>query len=51
MMTPLINRRKVRELALFTGKQTRGRPPQRVSSRFLEECNLHLEAYVRSRVH
>lgn len=49
--TPLINRTKVRRFALETAKHGRGRQFVRVSSGFLEQCNMHLEAYLRSRVH
>jgi hypothetical protein len=50
MKTPLINRAQVRQMALDVAKHTRGRPFTRISSQFLEECNVQLAAYVRSRV-
>lgn len=51
MRTPLINRAQVRQMALDVAKQSRARPFTRISSHFLEECQVQLAAYVRSRVH
>jgi hypothetical protein len=49
--TPLINATHVRRMALDVAAHTGRKRFTRVSHDFLVDCNAHLAAYVRQRVH
>lgn len=49
--TPLINAAHVRRMALDYAAANRAKKFTRVSGQFLVDCNAHLAAYVRMRVH
>lgn len=50
MKTPIINRAKVRELALTVSKEQRAGKFKRVGDSFYADCNAYLAAIIKNKV-